>query len=258
MDEIDKIYSFAREAKVRLRNATFESQSRIHKALEQKYGITLKQVISHACRLSDEGRISEAEDLANSAILLKGGKDVYLSFDRSLIPKPEPSHRETLGVQRPEEKNRIREVRLVSPTVDLLMKIREQKLTLDDLHWREFEKVVAELLKREGWIVKLQQGSKDRGVDIRAERRVPGAGSILTIWQAKHLSKDKVGISVVRELADVTRELGGSKGVIITSSFLTNGALRRIERNTYTLGKVDRSDLLGWIHTGVAPHSALD
>lgn len=59
--------------------------------------------------------------------------------------------------------------------------------------------------------------------------------------------KNKVGISVIRELADTRQEFGASKGIIVTSTYLTRGALERVERDKYILGKVDRKDLDLWI-----------
>ena len=70
----------------------------------------------------------------------------------------------------------------------------------------------------------------------------------LTLWQAKkYKASRKVGIETVRELADVRNEHSASKAFIVTSSFLTEGALARVQRDKYVLGKVDRDDLEAWI-----------
>lgn len=58
----------------------------------------------------------------------------------------------------------------------------------------------------------------------------------------------KVGLHLIRELADSVHEFKASKGIIVTTSFLTKGALDRVERDKYTLGKVDRNDLEAWIN----------
>jgi hypothetical protein len=160
------------------------------------------------------------------------------------------TNRETINLYGGANEDRLRRIQVVAPSVDLLVRLREKKVTLSELHWREFEEIVARLLEEDGWLVTLQRGTKDGGLDIRAERSVPGAGPILTIWQAKHsYMGNKVGINVVRELADTANESGASKAVIVTSSFLTQGALDRIHRDRYVLGKVDRTDFLDWIHS---------
>jgi hypothetical protein len=246
-EDISKALRFAQAAKKILARATFDTQAKVLQPLEELYGISVKEVVDIAMDLADRGHVRKAEELANSVMILKGGPGLWLSFDRSLIPTPKLVESKKVEVNEGNAKEVFDQFRLVSPSVDLLARIRERKISLDELHWRQFEEVIAELLEEDGWTVTLRQGSKDGGVDIEAKRNLPGAGPILTVWQAKHLRRGKVGIDVVRELADSTREFGASKGVIVTSSFLTKGALQRIKRDTYQLWKVERNDLLRWI-----------
>ena len=112
----------------------------------------------------------------------------------------------------------------------------------------EFEDIVADLLSNEGYATTKGKRRKDGGVDIYAEKNMPRVGRILTVWQAKHYNiSNKVGLGIIRELADTRNELDASKGIIVTSSFLTKGAIERITRDKYLLEKVDRKDLLDWI-----------
>jgi HJR/Mrr/RecB family endonuclease len=77
---------------------------------------------------------------------------------------------------------------------------------------------------------------KDGGIDVVAVKDLGINDFFKTLWQAKKQStKNKVGISVVRELADTRQELPASKGIIVTSSYLTRGALERIQRDKYLL-----------------------
>ncbi len=135
-----------------------------------------------------------------------------------------------------------------APSFPLLQRLRLGCAALDGLSWREFEKLVAELLERDGYAVELMQGRRDGGVDVVAVKDLGPHGRFKALWQAKKLDlRNKVGISVVRELADTRMELGASKGIIVTSSYLTRGARERVERDRYLLGKVDRGDLDAWI-----------
>ena len=73
-------------------------------------------------------------------------------------------------------------------------------------------------------------------------------GWFKSVWQAKKQKRsNKVDISVVRELADTRLEWGASKAIIVTSTYLTKGALDRIQRDKYTLGKMDRDDVDAWV-----------
>lgn len=136
-----------------------------------------------------------------------------------------------------------------APSFSLLSTLVDKHKQIDDLSWREFEKLISELLERDGYEVELMRGTKDGGVDVVALKDMGSAGIFKTLWQAKKKEiTNKVGLSVVRELADTTRELKASKGIIVTSTYLTSGALARIERDKYILSKIDRDDLDQWIH----------
>lgn len=148
-------------------------------------------------------------------------------------------------IQLPETKIQIAKY---SPSISLLSHLQHQTYALDDLNWRQFEILVSELLESNGYEIELMSGTKDGGVDIVAVRDLGESGLFKALWQAKKYSTSrKIGISTIRELADVRNEHKASKGVIVTSSFLTSGALQRIERDKYILGKVDRNDIKLWI-----------
>lgn len=67
-------------------------------------------------------------------------------------------------------------------------------------------------------------------------------------WQCKALSpRHRVGELVVKELQSTVRDFGASKGIIATTTYLTRGALARVLRNEFTLGKCDHDDLMRWI-----------
>ncbi len=135
-----------------------------------------------------------------------------------------------------------------SPSILLLDKLLHGTVDLESLHWRAFEELVADLLSRDGYHVELGPGQKDGGKDIIAVKEIEGIGLFMSVWQAKKLGAGrKVGIEVVRELADTCHEQKASKGIIVTTTSLTNGAIQRIQRDRYILGKVDRDDLLAWI-----------
>lgn len=135
-----------------------------------------------------------------------------------------------------------------SPSLGILSKLQNQTHAIDDLNWRQFEILISELLESDGYEIELMSGTKDGGVDIVAVKDLGESGMFKALWQAKKYSSSrKIGISTIRELADVRNEHKASKGVIVTSSFLTSGALQRIERDKFILGKVDGNDLKSWI-----------
>jgi hypothetical protein len=141
-----------------------------------------------------------------------------------------------------------RQIFPLSPFLGVLEKLRERKIDLGGLHWRELEELVAELLEKDGYDVQLGKGRKDGGADIIATKEIENIGFIKGVWQAKKRESGKpVGIGVIRELADTRQEMKASKGIIVTTTFLTRDAIARITRDKYILGKVERPELERWI-----------
>jgi restriction system protein len=137
---------------------------------------------------------------------------------------------------------------IVSPSVRLILDLQAQRLKLENLAWRQFEELVEELLRGDGYTVQLTKKTRDGGVDILAEKCIPKMGMILSVWQAKKMQEgNKVGLRVIRELADTRNQLKASKGVIVTSTSLTRDAIQRIQSDKYLLEGFQKPELLEWI-----------
>lgn len=140
-----------------------------------------------------------------------------------------------------------------SPSVLLLAAdLLQRGRLLSELGWRDFEKLIGELLGREGWSVTVTRGSKDGGVDVFAEKHDPLIGHVRSLWQAKKYGPQrKVKLSEVREMSAVLAEQQATKAVIVTTSHLTRGAIAWIERDIYRLGYQDRERMELWIRKAV-------
>lgn len=140
------------------------------------------------------------------------------------------------------------EIANLSPSFGILERLLRDGVDIDALTWRQLEELTADLLSKDGYSVELGPGKKDGGIDIVAVKNLGSAGLFKAVWQAKKLKPgNKVGISVIRELADTRSEQKASKGIVITTTYLTKGALERVKRDSYILGKIDREDLTAWI-----------
>jgi hypothetical protein len=188
--------------------------------------------------------VESVEDWRENNHWLGGDDSIVVPYIDALRPVSRERF-DTAAIKKPE----VRQSLIIeSPSVRILYELFKHKIKLVDLHWREFEELIAELLNRDGYDVTLGSGSKDQGVDIFATRLLSGVGIISTVWQAKKLSgNNKVGLNLIRELADTTTQLKASKGIIVTSTFLTKGALSRIVRDQYQLGKLERPEVDEWI-----------
>jgi len=93
---------------------------------------------------------------------------------------------------------------------------------LDGMSWREFELLVGESFRRQGWQVVEQGGAQaDGGVDLilRRDRET-------FVVQCKQWKAFKVGVGVVRDLYGVMAARGAAGGFVVTSGRFTAEARR--------------------------------
>ena len=110
---------------------------------------------------------------------------------------------------------------------------------------RQFEELVAELLKKSKHEVHLSRRGRDGGIDIVA-RRAGEFGPELTLVQCKHW-EDKVGEPIVKQLyADVERR-EATHGLLVTTSYFTRDALKLIEEIRFRMAGRDYDDLQDWL-----------
>jgi restriction endonuclease Mrr len=140
------------------------------------------------------------------------------------------------------------EIARYSPSFGVLAELLTAGVKLDGLKPREFEELLAELLTKSGYEVKLGKGSKDAGIDVLAFKHIDGLGLTAAVWQAKKYALHRrVGLGIIKELAEARREQRATKGVIATTTYLTRDGLDKVRREQYTLCKVDRDDMIRWI-----------
>jgi len=89
-----------------------------------------------------------------------------------------------------------------------------------DLEWLEFERMVSEAFRRQGYQVEQRGGSNpDGGIDQRLRK-----DGQVTLVQCKHWKQWKVGVQVVRELLGVVTCEGAQSGIVVTSGRFTQEA----------------------------------
>ncbi|WP_334048032.1 DUF2034 domain-containing protein [Alteromonas gracilis] len=92
--------------------------------------------------------------------------------------------------------------------------------TMRDLHWRNFEELVAEAYRRQGYRVTEGGYGADGGIDL--ELRKDGQ---LTLVQCKQWKTQKVGVNVVREMFGVLTAHKANHFIIISSGTFTQQAI---------------------------------
>lgn len=92
---------------------------------------------------------------------------------------------------------------------------------LDHMSWREFELLVGEAFRLQGYRVSENAGSgPDGGVDLTLSK-----GNETFLVQCKKWKALKVGVNVVRELYGVMAAKGASGGFVVTSGRFTDDAI---------------------------------
>ncbi|WP_418318039.1 restriction endonuclease [Piscinibacter sakaiensis] len=95
---------------------------------------------------------------------------------------------------------------------------------LDGMTWREFEKLVGEGFRLQGYKV-METGGQgpDGGIDLVLARPAQNKSEIFLV-QCKQWRAFKVGVDVVRELYGVMAAKGAAGGFVVTSGRFTNEA----------------------------------
>lgn len=118
---------------------------------------------------------------------------------------------------------------------------------LDRVHWRNFERLVAEVFQRRGYAVTLGRGTKDGGVDVRvwADKRKEGP-PLLVIQCKRHKKGDAVEIQWVKALwADLVAE-GAEGGLIATTSTVSKDGKKLCEARRYPLTFAENRQIVEW------------
>ena len=107
----------------------------------------------------------------------------------------------------------------------------------------DFEQQVAQMLRSWGLAVEVTGGTGDEGIDVIAYDNTPVTGGTCLVQCKRYSPDNKVGVSAVRELYGTMQEKQVSKGVLVTSSAFTTGALRFAEGKSIDL--IDGAQLSG-------------
>ena len=126
---------------------------------------------------------------------------------------------------------------------------------LDGMTWQQFEQLVGEAFRLQGYTVtETGGGGADGGVDL-----VLSKGGEKFLVQCKQWRAFKVGVDVVRELYGVMAARGAAGGFVVTSGRFTDGGDRvrqRAQRHADRRAEAARADPAGAGRTAVhAPSS---
>jgi len=113
----------------------------------------------------------------------------------------------------------------------------------------DFEEMMAEYLRNEGWDVRLTKKTRDGGYDIVALQHI-GSLPFKIIAECKRFTpKRKVGIDILRGFQTVMLKENANKGIIFTSSYFSSEV--RKEKDIclhHQIDLRDYDDIMSWIN----------
>lgn len=108
--------------------------------------------------------------------------------------------------------------------------------SIRNLTWHDFERLLAEAFRREGYFVETTPSGADGGVDLILTK-----DARKTIVQAKQWKKQQVGVTIVRELLGVKTAERANTCIVVTSGNFTDDAKAFAKRGDVRL--IDGAEL---------------
>jgi len=130
----------------------------------------------------------------------------------------------------------------------LILSIYNDHQQLYQLHPRDFEEMIAELMRKQGWDVKLTKQTRDQGVDIVA-LQYRGESPYKAVIECKRNAPNrKVGVEILRGFQSVILTQQANKGIIFTSSYFSADAKKYQKQHLpYLLELKDYNNIIDWI-----------
>ena len=175
-------------------------------------------------------KVADVEFIAESPILLLQANKIYVPETRLITD--------------------LSEIRNTVP--QLIKLIQEDMSYIYRISTREFEEVVAEIFRSQGYQVTLTKRTRDGGKDVIAINRDNlGLETCYFIECKRHALDSKVDVSIVREVYGVhaTRN-GPNKSIIATTSTFTPDAFNFVNngvRSIWDMQLKDIDDVMNWI-----------
>lgn len=136
---------------------------------------------------------------------------------------------------------------IVEANHKLIESLKKQPVGIRNLTPREFEKLLADLLRDMGWDVELTKQTRDGGSDILAYLNT-GIGRLLCLVEAKHYREDrKIGVDLVRTLYGTLCDAQANSAMLVTSSSFTSDAKTFQKKHEYQLTLREYADVVEWI-----------
>jgi restriction system protein len=136
---------------------------------------------------------------------------------------------------------------IISVSDDIIRRLKKEPKDVHELTPRQYEQLIADLLRDMGHEVTLTQATRDGGMDILATMKTD-IGEILCLVDAKKYREDrKIGVGMVRTLYGTLNDYEASSAMLVTTSSYSKDARAMQEKHKYQLTLKDYTDVASWI-----------
>ncbi|HYI94907.1 MAG TPA: restriction endonuclease [Bryobacteraceae bacterium] len=138
-------------------------------------------------------------------------------------------------------------VEIVHDFQRILNELSRKPHTLNDLSPRQFEELIAGVLKRFGCEIELTKRTRDGGRDVVAVQR-KGLALKFLVECKRYAESRKVDVSIVRALYGVKVSEGATKAILATTSSVTRDATDFVQSHRWELEVRDRNGVIEWVN----------
>lgn len=137
------------------------------------------------------------------------------------------------------------DIRVVNKSI--LDKIRLRPEDMHQLHPRQFEEMVAELMEKRGYSVDLTKATRDGGKDLIVAHQADIGNFIYYVECKRYSPSNPVGVNLVRELAGTISVDRVTAGIMVTSSYFSPDAIEFSEKIKNQMSLIDFIKLKEWL-----------
>lgn len=136
---------------------------------------------------------------------------------------------------------------IISANEAIIDGLRKQPKDIHKLTPRQYEELIAELLRDMGHEVELTQATRDGGKDILVSIKADW-GTLLCLVEAKKYREDrKIGVGMVRTLYGTLCDYQANSAMLVTTSTFSSDAHAMQKKHQYQLSLRDYTDVAAWI-----------
>jgi restriction system protein len=130
---------------------------------------------------------------------------------------------------------------------DVMQRLKKEPKEVHKLSPRQFEELIADLLRDMGYDVTLTKATRDGGADILASIKNDLGRFLYLVDAKKYRQNHKIGVGMVRTLLGTLADYQASSAMLVTTSSYSRDARAIEKKHEWQLALHDYIDVASWI-----------